>query len=87
MADHDPINKFVVHRFNYYVALNARNYHLWNGICIDYENCGAKHLNNIGGHEWTISGGNCYEYKYYFDYNFGSSRTHITIMMKAVNKK
>ena len=31
-ADHDLINKFVIHRFNQYKALNAKDWSLWDYI-------------------------------------------------------
>ena len=70
-ADHDLINKFVIHRFNQYAALNAKNYRLWDFIQIDFEKFEAKHFDIFYGPTWKIIRDYCYPHGYWIDYNIG----------------
>lgn len=47
ITDHDLINKFVLHRFNQYVALNTKDYRLWDCIQIDFEKFEVRHLDKL----------------------------------------
>lgn len=86
IADHDLINKFIIHRFNQYVVLNAKDC-LWNYIQIDFGKFEVKHFDDIDDSTWTIVRNYCYLHKYWIDYNFAPVRTCATTMMKTINKE
>ena len=83
-ADHDLLNKFVIHRFNQYAALDAEDYGLWDLIQMDFEKFEAKHFDELDSTTWRVVRGYCYPHGYWIDHNFGPGRTRTTVMLKAV---
>ena len=86
-ADHDILNKYIIHRFNQYAAANTEDYSLWNGIQVDFEKFEAKHFDEFDGPTWNLVRDYCYPHGYWIDHNFGTGKTRTTTMLKAVKAK
>lgn len=86
-ADHGLINKFVIHRWNQYTALNAKGYRLRTYFSIDLKRFQAEHFHTIDSRKWKIAIKYSYKYRYQIDHNFRPSTTYTTMIMKTVNKE
>lgn len=45
MTNHNIFNKYVIHKFNLYVAANTKNYSLWDYIQVDFGRSKIKRFN------------------------------------------
>lgn len=46
-TDHNIFNKYIIHKFNQYIAINAKNYSFWNCIQIDFEKSEKKYFDKF----------------------------------------
>lgn len=46
-ADYDLLNKYVIYKFNQYIAINIEDYSFWNFIQIDFTKFEVKYFNKF----------------------------------------
>ena len=83
-ADHDMLNKWVIHSLNEYATLNTEDFDLWASIRMDFGKFEAKHFDELDSSTWNLIRNYCYPHGYWIDYNIDDERTWTTVMLKAV---
>ena len=86
-TDHDILNKYAIQKFNQYAAANAEDYSLWDCIQVDFEKFEMKHFDKFYGPTRKLLRDYWYLHGYWIDHNFGTCKTCITTMLKAVEAK
>lgn len=81
-TDYDLLNKFVIHRFNQYNAVNTEDYSLWDCIQIDFEKWESKYFNKLDNAIWKIFRDYYYHHEYWINYNIAPSKTYTIVMLK-----
>lgn len=87
MTNYNILNICIIQKFNQYATANVKDYSLQNYIQVSFNKFEAKHFDKSYNSTQKLVRYYCYLYRYQIDYNYGTDKTYIITILKAIDAK